>query len=33
LWDNLYSHIKPSFDVVRGSVAPTTDTPILSQRD
>lgn len=33
LWDNLYSHIKPSFDVVRGAVAPTTVTPILSQRD
>lgn len=31
LWDNFNSHIKPFFDVVRGSVAPTTDTPILSQ--
>ena len=31
LWDNLFSHIKPSFDVVRGLVAPTTSTPILSR--
>lgn len=30
LWDNFHSHIKPSFDVVRGSVVGATDTPILS---